>query len=120
MIIAKNIFTISCFFFLFTACQNKIAFDKTGWIKQDDLKMYPNRINMLDDLIRHHKLIGLTYRQLIDSIGEPEENINGGSLTIYYNIITDYKHDIDPVYSQTLQFAFDKDSIVKSFRLDNN
>ena len=79
--------------------------------------MYPNRDKMLNDLIKNHKLKGLTYRQLVEQIGEPEQNVSGDSNTVYYNIVTDYGHDIDPIYSKTLQLGFDKDSIIIDFKI---
>jgi hypothetical protein len=41
------------------------AFDKTGFAVGGDLGSYPNRDRMLYDLIKNHKLKGLTYKQLI-------------------------------------------------------
>ncbi|WP_118976528.1 hypothetical protein [Taibaiella koreensis] len=69
---------------------------------------------MLDDLMKNHKLIGLKYNQLIDSLGEPnylEDSI------ISYRITEDYGSDIDPVYVKTLQFSISRDSIVTSFKI---
>ena len=73
---------------------------------------------MLDDLIKNQQLKGLTYRQLIDKIGEPEKNVTGDSNTIYYNIITDYGSDIDPIYTKTFAVKFDGDSIVTDFKIN--
>ena len=97
--------------------QDNLPFDKTGWIIQGDLGLYPNRDKMLDDLTKNQNLKGLTIRQLIDKIGEPEKNVVGNSNTIYYDIVTDYGHDIDPIYSKTLEFKFDKDSFIKDFKI---
>ena len=101
-----------------TSCENQIKFDKAGWAKIEDLGIYPNRNKMLNDLTKNHKLKGLTYRQLVEEIGEPEKNVSESSNTLYYNIVTDYGHDIDPVYSKTLQLNFDKDSIIIDFKIN--
>ena len=45
-------------------------FDKSKWITKDD-KDYSMRKSILNDLVSHHQLKGLTYKQLIDSLGEP-------------------------------------------------
>jgi len=103
---------------LLTACKNETKFDKAGWIIKDDLGLYPNRNKMLNDLIENQKLKGLTYLQLIDKIGEPEKNVSGDSNSIYYDIVTDYGHDIDPVYSKTLEFKFDTDSIITDYKIN--
>lgn len=73
---------------------------------------------MLDDLTKNQKLKGLTYRELIDKIGEPQKNVTGDSNTIYYNVVTDYGHDIDPIYCKTLEFRFDNDSIITDFKIN--
>jgi hypothetical protein len=102
-----------------TSCKNNLSFDKAGWIFQGDLGSYPNRDKMLDDLTKNQKLKGLTYRQLIDKIGEPEKNISGEeNHTISYDIVTDYGHDIDPEYIKTLVFRFDNDSIITDFTIN--
>ena len=103
---------------LLIAYKNEIKFDKVGWIVKGDLNSYPNRDRMLNDLIKNQKLKGLTYRQLIKNIGEPEKNMTGDRYSIYYNIMTDYGLDIDPVYIKTLEFKFDKDSIITDYRIN--
>jgi hypothetical protein len=70
---------------------------------------------MLNDLINNHHLKGLTYRQLIDSIGVP--HIDSGSYEAYYNIILDYGWDIDPVYSKDLVVQLNQDSVVTGFTI---
>ena len=85
----------------------------------DDME-YPYRKSMLKDLTTNHQLKGLTYKQLIDLIGEPQKNLVGKSDEIYYPITTEYGHaniSPDPVASITLAFKL-KDSIVTDFRID--
>ncbi len=103
--------------FLVISCKNTIPFNKTGWNIQGDLGWYPNRDKMLEDLLKNQKLIGLTYKQLIEKIGEPETYQDGDKNSIYFDIITDYGHEIDPVYFKTLEFKFNKDSIITSFKV---
>jgi outer membrane protein assembly factor BamE (lipoprotein component of BamABCDE complex) len=114
----RQIITILTICFLLTSCKDKIPFDKAGWTIQGDLGLYPNRDKMLDDLIKNQNLKGLTYRQLIDKIGEPEKNEVGDSNTIFYDIVTDFGHDIDPVFIKSLEIKFDKDSIVTDFKIN--
>jgi len=69
---------------------------------------------MLEDIIHNKKFIGLNYRQLIDSLGEP----NGiEDSLIYYDIVTDYGMDIDPVYSKDLVLTFDGDSVIRAMEI---
>jgi len=72
------------------------AFNKAEWADGDEGFGYPKRRYMLNDLIENHKIRGLTYKQLIDTVGQP--HIDSGSNEAYYNIVLDYGWDIDPVY----------------------
>jgi hypothetical protein len=67
---------------------------------------------MLKDLMNHHQLKGLTYKQLVDLIGEPEKYSDEEPNTATYNIVTDYGRDIDPVYIKNLEVKISSDSIV--------
>ena len=98
-----------------SGCKNEIQFDKPGWTSIADLGMYPQRYEMLDDLIKNHKLVGLSCRQLFDKLGHPENYSDVPKNAIYYNIVTDYGHNIDPVYVKNLMFQFDGDSIITNF-----
>lgn len=112
-------------FILFTmlwtiACNNayKDKFNKEGWCRTEDLHVHPQRANMLDDLLKHNTLKGLTVSQLIDKLGNPDFNTPPDSNKIYYNIITEYGLDIDPVYSKNLIFTYSPDSIITNFIID--
>ena len=101
---------------LLFACNN-IKFEKTGWVFQVDVGMYPNRDKMLKNLIENNKLKGLTYRELIEKIG-PDENFKSGYDTcIFYSIVTDYGWDIDPVYTKDLVFKLNQDSVVVDYEI---
>ena len=106
---------ILSFILLSFACNPK--FEKTGWLYQGDVGIYPNREIMLNDLTENNKLKGLTYRELIAKIG-PDENFKSGYDTcIFYSIVTDFGWDIDPVYTKDLVFKFNKDSIVVDYEI---
>jgi|JI10StandDraft_1071094.scaffolds.fasta_scaffold53933_8 hypothetical protein len=97
---------------LVTSCRQK--FDSEKWKIMGDIRSFPHRDAMLDDIIENKKFIGLNYRQLIDSLGYP----NGLKDTlIYYDIVTDYGLDIDPVYSKDLIIMFDKDSVIRGVKI---
>jgi len=106
---------ILSFILLSFACNPK--FEKTGWLYQGDVGIYPNREIMLNDLTENNKLKGLTYRELIAKIG-PDENFKSGYDTcIFYSIVTDFGWDIDPVYTKDLVFKFNKDSVVVDYEI---
>jgi len=104
--------------FVITSCSSDIKFNKEGWLKHDELEIYPNRNKMLNDLTKNYKIKGLSYTKLIELICEPEKNIKGDNNVLYYYITAKYGHDIDPVYTKTLQIEFGADSIVKDFKIN--
>jgi hypothetical protein len=105
---------------LLLSCDNNIKFEKSGWLERDDPDGYANRENMLNDLIANHKIKGLKYSEIIDLLGPPENYANSNSNIISYNIVLDFGHDIDPVYTKDLDLEFSKDSIVQDFKLVEN
>lgn len=89
-------------------------FSKSKWVDKDDLD-YQMRDAVLDDLLAHHKLKGLTYTQLIDSLGEPA---NYGDIkdSVYYDVVVNYGY-LDPKSGKYLVFSLSKDSIVTGFKV---
>ncbi|RVU02386.1 hypothetical protein EOD41_00140 [Mucilaginibacter limnophilus] len=99
-----------------TACQPKLKFDKAKWNSRSDME-YPYRDAMLDDLLKQHHLKGLTYKELTKNIGEPIRALDNLEYA-YYNIVTDYGSDIDPVYTKILSIKLNKDSIVTDYKVE--
>ena len=102
---------------ILSSCKDNVPFDKDGWTLRGDLASYPNREKMIEDLTEEHVLKGLAFSQLIDKLG-PADRYSAGYSILTYDIRTDYGHDIDPVYSKSLIFWFDKDSIITDFRIE--
>jgi len=101
--------------FFMISCNKEVKFEKGKWSEKMDAGFpSPYRSKMLFDLTKNHKLVGLTYLQLIKNLGFPD---NKDSSTAVYNIIVDYGSDIDPVYTKNLEFAYSKDSLITSFRI---
>lgn len=114
-------FTLILFFTVIgIACNisSKSKFNKEDWCKIEDLQLHPNRVKMLDDLLKNNTLKGLTVSQLIDKLGHPDFNTPPDSNKIYYNIVTEYGLDIDPFYSKNLIFTYSHDSIITNFIID--
>jgi hypothetical protein len=99
------------------SCQQNKKFDKEKWAELGDLGTYPNRQSMLDDLISSHKLVGRSFSETIDLLGEPVFS-NGQANTFHYDIDVDYGYDIDPIYVKTMSFQFNIDSIITSYRVN--
>ena len=94
---------------------NGVKFNKSQWDSIGDLHSHPNREDMLEDLIEHHKIKGLTYHQLIDSLGQPE-NYGDTKDSIYYDIVVNYGY-LDPKSGKYLAIGFNKDSIATGFKV---
>ncbi|MFB9843486.1 hypothetical protein [Mucilaginibacter ginsenosidivorans] len=70
---------------------------------------------MLIDLIKHHQIKGLAYKQVIDSLGEPENYQDKGD-SIIYDIVVDYGY-LDPKSGTYLAIGFNKDSIATGYKV---
>jgi hypothetical protein len=103
-------------FNIFASCKNDIKFEKSGWTERESEGAYPYRAKMLNDLITNYRLTGLSHRQIINLMGEPENYINKDS-SIYYEIVVKFR-SIDPVYRKNLEIQFDRDSLVKNFKIN--
>ena len=104
LVIAFGLFT------LLVSCNSK--FDKVKWTKHIDGD-YPERDDMLDDLIKNNQLKGISYRQLVDLLGKPDYDKDDN--VYYYQIVVDFGHDIDPVYVKNLELQLNKDSVVNNY-----
>jgi outer membrane protein assembly factor BamE (lipoprotein component of BamABCDE complex) len=108
--------------FIFSLCfisceveQNK--FDKNTWNDMDDI-MYANRESMISDLMTNNLRQGMTYMEVVELLGKPENYANIKSNTIGYEIMVDYGWNIDPVKGKTLYIEFTNDSKVNDFKLE--
>lgn len=112
----KNLMVIFCLWFL-TACgNNQIDFEKSKWNERAD-GFYKFRESMANNLMESHLKKGMTYPELTDLIGEPENFANLKTNTIGYTIMEDYGWDIDPVETKTLLIELTADSLVQDFKL---
>ena len=103
------------FFMLLISCNSNVKFEKIGWNKKGDLNSYPNREKMLNDLMENYKIQGLNYAELVNLLGEPENYSDDDAGVIYYNIITDYGSNIDPVCVKNLKIKLDKNQKVERY-----
>ncbi len=116
----KKELTILTFVFslILFSCGVKVKkFDKNTWNDMDDI-MYANRESMISDLMENHLRQGMTYQEVVELLGKPENYANIESNTIAYEIMVDYGWDIDPVKGKTLYIELTNDSIIKDFRLE--
>ena len=111
----KWLIIIYCICFL-SACGNKqLDFEKSRWNESVD-GFYKFRESMANDLMENHLEKGMTYQQLIDLIGEPENLGNLKENIIGYTLMEDYGWDIDPIETKTLLIELTADSLVQDFK----
>jgi hypothetical protein len=103
---------ILTFLTILTSCENQLKFDSEKWKEYKDLDSYPFRELMLRDIVENKRLIGLRYKTIIDSLGQPENYADARTNEIWYSVTTDYGTDIDPVYTKHLVLTIDSDSTV--------
>jgi hypothetical protein len=112
---ARSKWLLAAFILTMFSCNKQIKFDKNKWNEQTD-PLFPSsyRPKMLNDLTTNYKLIGLSYHQLIERLGMPD---NKESSLVSYKIVVEYGSDIDPVYTKDLKFTYSKDSSITSFKV---
>lgn len=100
---------------LFIACnQENKPFDKNGWQAKTDFS-YTNRNAMVQDLMAKHLYKGMPYKNLMDLLGVPKALTDLPPDVIAYELMTEYKWNIDPVASRTLYIKLNADSTVSDF-----
>jgi hypothetical protein len=92
-------------------------FNKTTWNDRDDF-FYKNREIMVNDLIKNHLKKGMTYSELVDLIGKPENYGNLKPRTIGYELSVDYGIDIDPIKSKILIIELAGDSTILDYKVE--
>ena len=119
----KNIFhfvcvsTLICCATTIFSCESKeVKFNKTSWNERID-GFYLNREEMVNDLVSNHLHKGMSYTELVETLGRPENYSDMETNTVAYGIMEDYGWNIDPVETKTLRIKLSKDSLVESYKI---
>ena len=90
-------------------------FTTEKWLSGDGLQ-FPLRDDILDDLVQHYKLKGLTYKEVHHLLGYPNWS-DSTKHQFYYQIIEtrNNMHKFDHI--KNLVFYMNKDSIVTRFEV---
>lgn len=112
----KKLMVIFCLFFLSACGKKQIDFEKSKWNESVD-GFYKFRESMANDVMENYLKKGMTYQELTDLIGEPENFANLKTNTIGYTLMEDYGWDIDPVETKTLLIELTADSLVQKFKI---
>lgn len=114
--------TILLFFFYImlltiSSCGPKeIEFNKSKWNERFD-GFYLHREEIIGDLMSNHLRKGMSYKELTDLLGQPENHSNLDDNNIEYGIMEDYGWNIDPVETKTLRIELTKDSLVNNYEI---
>jgi hypothetical protein len=112
----KNRLPILLFAVLLSCGQGEKRFDKSSWGERDDM-FYANRESMVRDLMDNHLRIGMSYAELTELVGKPENYGNMERNIVAYEIMVNYRRDIDPVEGKTLIIKLSEDSTVMEYNL---
>ena len=114
----KNLTVILFLLFLIGCRNDQIDFEKSKWNDSID-GFYKFRESMAIDLMESHLKKGMTYKELKNLIGEPENIANLKTNTIGYTLVEDYGWDIDPIETKTLVVELTADSLVQDFKIEH-
>ena len=104
--------------FLFIACGHReMKFEKEKWNEREG-GYYVHRDQMVKDLMENHLKTGMTYKEVIDLLGNDEKYQDTSPNTLVYEITIAYGWNIDPQKGKNLYIEFTQDSTVKEFRLE--
>lgn len=108
----KILFLLILFIF-FTSCTIKEKFNSETWKHKGlDWQMSDKREKMVDDLIKSDTLKGLSEKQVIQLLGEPQIQKDN---TIQFLIIEKYEFNIDPEYISYVVVELDSNKTVKNY-----
>lgn len=110
-LIAVGILLVSC-------KARELEFDRSKWNTVED-GFYTYREQIVNDLIHNHLKKGMSYRELIELVGNPEKNQMEEKHTVGYEIMEDYAWDIDPVETKTLIIRFTNDSLISDYEIEH-
>ena len=104
-------------FLVLISCNRNIKFNKANWQKKED-GIYIHREEMIDDLIKNYHLETLNYKEIIKLLGSPENYSDAEAGVIYYNFITEYGNDIDPIFVKNLKIKTNNESKINTITFD--
>lgn len=101
---------------LFSCDFNRTKFDRKIWITADGLHQ-GHRKNMVKDLMKHHLKTGMSYKEIIDLLGLPDESNIHKDYVVSYEVYEDFGWDIDPISYTYLNISLTKDSTLADYEL---
>ena len=109
---------IFCLFVLSSCIERQVEFERSKWNSSVD-GFYEFREVMVNDLIERHLKKGMTYQEITNLLGKPENFANLKTSTLGYTLMEDYGWDIDPVETKHLYIELSTDSLVQEFKVEH-
>lgn len=97
-----------------TSCDRNKPFDRTGWNNKVDWGVYPEREEMLDDLLRQHAFTGQPLSKVQEQLGSPDLIQHD---SVGYLIAEEYGWDVDPVRTKYLYLVYNADSLITATKV---
>lgn len=108
----RLIYTIGLFALALAGCNRTEPFDRKAWKDGDGLD-YHRRYKMLDDLLKNHKLKGLTYKEAVNLLYYPQRR--GLDKRYFSYEITVKFNGSDTTYVKSLVLYLNPDSVVTGY-----
>jgi hypothetical protein len=105
-------FSLSCIGISCNSISKHEKFDQAKWKQYNDEDRAwgsEEKVEMAEDVVKSHKLLGLTHEKMLQLLGYPANY--GDKTKAYYELKTEYDV-IDPVSGKNLVISFNKDSII--------
>jgi hypothetical protein len=96
-----------------TGCHTSEPFTTEKWMKGDGLQ-FPLRDDIMDDLLKNHKLKGMNYHEVTHLLSDPDGR---DSVSFYYQIIETFNNMHQHDHTKNLVFYMGKDSIITRFEI---
>lgn len=113
----SHIFTVLSLAIGLMGCQREMQFDSTKWKQKIwDSDSYAFREMMIKDVVENRRTIGLPYKVLVDSFGQPENFVQTSKNELWFPVRVE-NDGIDPVYKSVLVLILDGDSVVERAEL---
>jgi hypothetical protein len=99
-----------------SGCRHEQKFTTVKWLSGDGLD-FPERDDIVDNLLQSYKLQGMTYKQVHHLLGYPQWS---DSTSFYYQVLSTYTNKLKHNHVKNLVFYMGKDSIITKVALYDN
>jgi len=99
-----------------SGCHSTAQFSTVKWLSGDGID-FPERSDIVDDLVQTYKLKGMNYKQVQHLLGYPQGR---DSVSFYYQVESTYTNKLKHDHIKNLVFYMGKDSIISKVVIYDN